>query len=139
VSAALARLFDIVALSCIVQNGDAHLKNFGLLYRNAADATLAPAYDIVNTTGYLPQDSLALTLGGSKSFFAARQTLLEFAGRCQLRPAQAKARLIQLAQAALSVLNQHHELASEVPAVADAIRQEALRYLQTFDRAGAGP
>jgi serine/threonine-protein kinase HipA len=134
VGPALARLFEMVALSCIVQNGDAHLKNFGLLYRSAADATLAPAYDIVNTTAYIPEDSLALTLGGSKSFSATRQTLLEFAGRCQLRPAQAKARLIELAQTAIEVLRQHQDLANEVPAVANAIRQEAQRYLQTFER-----
>lgn len=41
VQSSLAQLFSIVALSCIVGNGDAHLKNFGLLYsnRNAARRT----------------------------------------------------------------------------------------------------
>ena len=62
-------------------NGDAHLKNFGLLYSEPTqrDARLAPAYDIVNTTAYIPEDVLALDLVGNKSLFASRQGLLEFA------------------------------------------------------------
>ncbi len=38
---------------------------------------LSKAYDIVSTTPYLPADSLALTLGGSKRFPKAK-TLLAF-------------------------------------------------------------
>ena len=80
----LAQLFAIVTLSCIVGNGDAHLKNFGLLYSDPTqrDARLAPAYDIVNTTAYIPEDVLALTLAGNKSMFASRQGLLDFAETC---------------------------------------------------------
>jgi serine/threonine-protein kinase HipA len=37
----LHRFFEQVALSVMVRNGDAHLKNFGLLYRSASDAWLA--------------------------------------------------------------------------------------------------
>lgn len=68
----LHQLFDMVALSCMVGNGEGHLKNFGLLYSDpdGSDARLAPAYDIVNTTAYLPDDSLALRLDGSKSLFS---------------------------------------------------------------------
>ncbi|MFX6420794.1 HipA domain-containing protein, partial [Acinetobacter baumannii] len=74
VQASLAQLFAMVSLSCIVGNGDAHLKNFGLLYSDPTqrDARLAPAYDIVNTTAYIPEDVLALELAGNKSFFASR-------------------------------------------------------------------
>ncbi|SDW28488.1 serine/threonine-protein kinase HipA [Pseudomonas sp. NFACC08-1] len=82
----LAHLFAIVALSCIVGNGDAHLKNFGLLYSDPTqrDARLAPAYDIVNTTAYIPRDVLALDLVGNKSLFASRQGLLDFARVCDV-------------------------------------------------------
>jgi serine/threonine-protein kinase HipA len=84
--AALAQLFDQVALSCILGNGDAHLKNFGVLYSDptSRDVRLAPAYDVVNTTAYLPDDSLALTLSGSKSLFASRVHLMDFAKRCRV-------------------------------------------------------
>lgn len=66
----LNQLFDSVALSCIVGNGDAHLKNFGVLYSDPvkSDTRLAPAYDIVNTTAYLPEDTLARTCPGTNPY-----------------------------------------------------------------------
>lgn len=50
----LTAFFASVALSVMVRNGDAHLKNFGLLYRDpsAGEARLAPVYDVVTTTIY---------------------------------------------------------------------------------------
>ena len=62
-------LFAIVALSCAVENGDAHLKNFAVLYQDTEKTvSLAPAYDLVTTTVYQPRDVLALTLADSKKF-----------------------------------------------------------------------
>jgi serine/threonine-protein kinase HipA len=59
----------MVVYACSIGNGDAHLKNFSVLYRHAeAKVELAPAYDIVSTQPYLPKDTLALTLGESKEF-----------------------------------------------------------------------
>jgi serine/threonine-protein kinase HipA len=67
--AALMQLFAMLALSCAVENGDAHLKNFAVLYEHPEGTVqLAPAYDIIATTPYNPRDVLALTLGGSKAF-----------------------------------------------------------------------
>jgi serine/threonine-protein kinase HipA len=58
-----------VAYACTIGNGDAHLKNFSVLYRHAEDRVeLAPAYDMVSTVPYLSRDSLALTMDGSKEF-----------------------------------------------------------------------
>ncbi len=48
----LFRFFEQLAFSVMVRNGDAHLKNFGLLYRSATDAWLAPMFDVVTTTIY---------------------------------------------------------------------------------------
>jgi serine/threonine-protein kinase HipA len=38
----------MVALSCVVGNGDAHLKNFGLLYTDptTSNCRLAPVFDV---------------------------------------------------------------------------------------------
>src|SRR3546814_14611442 len=96
---ALAQRFDQVALSCILGNGDAHLKNFGVLYGDPTsdDVWLAPAYDLVNTTAYIREDSLALTLGGSKSLFASRVHLLDFAQRCRID--DPRGRVLSLVQA----------------------------------------
>lgn len=70
-SQALEAFFKIVALSAGLKNGDAHLKNFGVLYDHCgaqASIRLAPAYDIITTSVYIRNDSLALLLGGSKAW-----------------------------------------------------------------------
>jgi serine/threonine-protein kinase HipA len=62
-------LFRLFVLNCAVRNGDAHLKNFGILYRNVlGDAVLAPVFDVVTTTAYEPSDLMALTLEGSTNW-----------------------------------------------------------------------
>ena len=66
----LKRLFETIVLSVLLRNGDAHLKNFGLLYTDPTthDARLSPTYDIVTTTVYIPKDTLALKLGKTKAW-----------------------------------------------------------------------
>jgi serine/threonine-protein kinase HipA len=60
------KLLTPIALNCALRNGDAHLKNFGIVYDDVlGQARLAPVYDLVTTAIYLPKDSLALTLNGS--------------------------------------------------------------------------
>lgn len=67
---------SMVAYSCAIENGDAHLKNFAVIYEHPEhEIRLAPAFDIVSTTPYLPRDTLALTLGGTKRF-PTREPLL---------------------------------------------------------------
>jgi serine/threonine-protein kinase HipA len=48
----LTRFFAQVAFSIMVRNGDAHLKNFGVLYRSWDDKWLAPMFDVVTTAIY---------------------------------------------------------------------------------------
>lgn len=48
----LHRFFQQVAFSIMVRNGDAHLKNFGVLYRSPAEVWLAPMFDVVTTSIY---------------------------------------------------------------------------------------
>ncbi|MEN9481720.1 MAG: hypothetical protein RLZZ298_3115 [Pseudomonadota bacterium] len=79
VTPSLHELFASITLSVLLRNGDAHLKNFGLLYTDprSDDCRLSPVYDIVNTTAYIPKDILALKLNGSKFWPSARE-LAEF-------------------------------------------------------------
>ena len=120
--AALAQLFDQVVLSCLVGNGDAHLKNFGVVYGHPHDGTvsLAPAYDIINTTAYIPEDGLALLLNGSKSLFAARANLEPLAERCMIR--NPRARVDLLVGAAQTILARERDLLATEPHLAPAIR-----------------
>jgi serine/threonine-protein kinase HipA len=74
VHADLEKLFTLIALNCALRNGDAHLKNFGIVYDDVlGEARLAPVYDLVTTAVYLPKDSMALTLNGSTRWPAAKE------------------------------------------------------------------
>lgn len=96
----LNELFKSIVLSMAVRNGDAHLKNFGLLYEHprTSDIRLSPLYDIVNTTVYIPKDVPALRLDKAK-LWPTRETLIAY-GRmhCQVdRPAEVIDRVIDAA------------------------------------------
>lgn len=62
----VARLVFIIAIG----NGDAHLKNWSLMYPDRVLGRLSPAYDLVSTIQYIERDELGLNLGGSKTFGA---------------------------------------------------------------------
>jgi len=48
----LHAFFEQLAFSVMVHNGDAHLKNFAMLYTSADDARLSPMFDVVTTAIY---------------------------------------------------------------------------------------
>lgn len=89
----LEKLFTLIALNCALRNGDAHLKNFAILYDDVlGEARLAPVYDLVTTTVYLPQDSMALTLNGTTRWPTAK--ILQRLG--ETRPSCTPARVRQI-------------------------------------------
>jgi len=75
------RLFTLILLNYAIRNADAHLKNFALVYTDAADVRLAPVFDVLSGTVYpkyatsLP----ALTLRGKK-VWAAGAMLTAYGG-----------------------------------------------------------
>lgn len=94
----LESLFVLIALNCALRNGDAHLKNFGIVYDDVqGEARLAPVYDVVTTTVYLPKDSLALTLNGSTRWPAAKELRRLGETRCGMTPAKIKQLLERIA------------------------------------------
>ncbi len=55
----------------LLANGDAHLKNWSLIYPDAVNPRLAPAYDIVSTLPYVQGETgLALNLGKQKKWYS---------------------------------------------------------------------
>jgi len=132
---ALDALFRSVALSSALCNGDAHLKNFGVLYRAPGQAvSLAPAYDIVSTTPYLPKDVMALTLDGRKSFPGAK-VLLRFAQvHCGLEPKRAAAILEQVGQAVLDTMPELERYARERPAFGTIAEKMKAAWSMGLDR-----
>jgi len=65
----LINFYKMIILNNILQNGDAHLKNFGLLYDGVENISLAPAYDVISTSLYIKNDVPALHLLGSKKWW----------------------------------------------------------------------
>lgn len=58
-----------LAFNLLIGNGDAHLKNWSLIYPDGRRPEISPAYDIVSTGGYYDAatpDDLGLKFGGSK-------------------------------------------------------------------------
>jgi len=70
-------LFKMLVHSCMVGNGDAHLKNYAMLYDDVDTMRLSPLYDVVNTQIYVQGDTLALKLGKSKDF-PERKRIVDF-------------------------------------------------------------
>ncbi|MFN2527824.1 MAG: type II toxin-antitoxin system HipA family toxin [Candidatus Baltobacteraceae bacterium] len=51
-----------------IGNGDMHLKNWSLIYRDGITPELSPAYDYVATRAYIGADKLALTIARSREW-----------------------------------------------------------------------
>lgn len=64
-------------VNILLANGDAHLKNWSLVYPDQVIPRLSPAYDIVTTNVYIANETKsALNLGKNKEWYAA--TMLHF-------------------------------------------------------------
>jgi serine/threonine-protein kinase HipA len=100
----LEDLFRLFILNCALRNGDAHLKNFGITYREVTgSAQLAPVYDVMTTWPYVPNDPMALTLDGSTRW-PDRKSLIRLAQtRSDLTQRKAEAHMEALADAMAAV------------------------------------
>jgi len=59
-------------VNILLGNGDAHLKNWSLVYPDQITSELSPAYDIVFTRAYIADESkFALNLGKNKEWYKA--------------------------------------------------------------------
>lgn len=128
----LARFFEYVTLSVMVRNGDAHLKNFGLIYDHPGGRapTLAPLFDVVTTTVYSHYDpqsgrtltdrTLALKLGKRKEY-PTRRVLIEF-GRTVCSVAHPE-RVIERIEAAMYATLERQQSRIE-PSFLSAMREQ---------------
>lgn len=75
-----------LALAATTGNGDMHLKNWSLIYRETGDKPqLAPVYDVLSTVPYIPADAMALSLAGERHFKALNvQRWKAFSNRARL-------------------------------------------------------
>jgi serine/threonine-protein kinase HipA len=86
----LAIYYKIVVMNYLLKNGDAHLKNFGLLFHSDfSKVWLSPAYDVVNTTSYIYQDKPALMMHGKKVWFNKESLVIFGIKHCLLTQKEA--------------------------------------------------
>ncbi len=117
----LQKFFDYLVLSCMVRNGDAHLKNFGLIYASPSDRAsvrLAPLFDVVTTSVYrfedkftgrsLADQTLALKLNKSNAY-PNRKELIEF-GKKYCFVSNPETVIERIAQACTDVMKRHKSL-----------------------------
>lgn len=139
----LHRFFEQVALCIMVRNGDAHLKNFGVLYRNETQAWLAPLFDVVTTSIYrytryqggpeLEDRTLALKLfagkHGSKTY-PTLQELHDFGRRvCGVsQPAQVLECIAQAMRQTLLDARQDTRMPASLLQTMEAAWEAGLRY-----------
>ena len=57
-----------LTFNALIGNADMHVKNWSLIYPNRRNARLAPAYDLVSTIPYIPDDKAALKFSRTKRF-----------------------------------------------------------------------
>jgi len=81
----MLKLYRLLVFSWWIANGDAHLKNLSLLTGRDGRHRLAPAYDQLCTRLVIPDDVLALPVGGRRDRLT-RRTWLEFSDYCGLPP-----------------------------------------------------
>ena len=57
-----------LTFSVLIGNADVHLKNWSLIYPDRRRAALAPAYDLVSTVAYIPDENAALRFSRTRRF-----------------------------------------------------------------------
>jgi len=66
-------------VNILLANGDAHLKNWSLLYQDQLTPRLSPAYDIVTTSVYINDEAkYALNLGKTKEWFSVTEDNFQY-------------------------------------------------------------
>lgn len=118
-----------LVFNVLIGNGDAHLKNWSLIYPDRRTPVLAPAYDLVGTVAYLPDDHLALSLGGTRDFREVdMDRLRSFAVKAGL-PVRAVLKVARETAQAVRDLWPQHEPVRMLPA---GIREAIERHMKAI-------
>ncbi len=102
----------------LLANGDAHLKNWSLLYPDKINPRLTPAYDIVTTLPYVPGEiGTALNMGREKSW--NQITMATFEYWCKRVGAPWPAIKVHLEEAVFVARNKWPTLLKDLPMADD--------------------
>ncbi|ALG69047.1 type II toxin-antitoxin system HipA family toxin [Beggiatoa leptomitoformis] len=82
--------YKVIIMNYLLKNGDAHLKNFGMLYNHDfSNRWFSPAYDVVNTVAYIHNDRPALSMFGKKIWFGKKELIKFGLQYCYLKESKA--------------------------------------------------
>ncbi|MEU7987813.1 HipA domain-containing protein [Streptosporangium canum] len=127
---ALREMARRLIFSVLVGNGDAHLKNWSLIYLNTRVPTLSPAYDLVSTAFYREPDDgsedLGLKFCGSKRFEdVGLSSFNSLESRLDTRFGRTEAGLVditaEVVERVVSKWPQYRELLADSPALRNGI------------------
>lgn len=118
-----------IAFSVAVGNGDAHLKNWSLIYRDGRTPSLSPAYDLVSTVSYAPDgtpEDLGMKFGGSKrSERVELHTFERLEETLDRRFGTSEAQLASVAEDAVRAVREqwpaHEEMLADAPGLREAV------------------
>ncbi|SNR73874.1 type II toxin-antitoxin system HipA family toxin [Desulfurobacterium atlanticum] len=111
--------FKMIVMNFLLKNGDAHLKNFGILYKDFRNITLAPAYDVINTAIYLPKDKPALSIEGRKVWYSKKELIRFGQEYCLLTNREANELFEECENAILKTIKKIKEYIQEAPSFAE--------------------
>lgn len=125
----IENFFERIVFNYLFSNGDAHLKNFSLQQKESGDYRLSPAYDLINTSIHIPnetffalEDGLFLNDYDSESFkmfgFYAYDDFFEFGLRIGLKESRLRKILNKYKTENQKVLN-----LTECSFLSDSIKQ----------------
>ena len=84
--AAARSLYTQIVVNTLLRNGDAHLKNFSILYDSPGNARLTKVYDITTTAAYglFGNDLQAMMLNGTRNWPSQKDLIRFGRDRCKL-------------------------------------------------------
>lgn len=131
----LRRLFILCLLNNVLRNGDAHLKNFGLLYDTPADARLSPVYDLLTTRCFerLRNDVPALSLEGRNPWDDYTALLRFGQAHCLLGRADMRQAMARVAETVESFLPRVMEARDRYPYAAATLWVMRAEWLESIE------
>lgn len=125
----VAEFIRRATFNVLIGNGDMHLKNWSLIYRDRQHAELSPAYDFVSTIAYIPSDKSALRFSRGKAFSDYTIGELEHLAAKAALPRQL---VIDTAQETVALFMQRWASEKHHLALDDNVRQAIDRHLETL-------
>ncbi|MGH4012287.1 MAG: type II toxin-antitoxin system HipA family toxin [Pseudonocardiaceae bacterium] len=130
-----------LAFTVLIANGDAHLKNWSLIYTDPRMPRLAPAYDMVSTAYYLgDREKLGLKFGGTRRFDEVHVATFErLQRRLQAPRAELAACVAELVEQVKLHWPEHRDQLAINPELASSVESNIASGSRSLLRRGGGP